>query len=145
MLTGRKVSLTLAFAVLVVLAFGASCKGFFVDPKLTTITVTPATPQIVTGDTPTKMTATGTYDDNSTKDLSGSVTWTMNPTGFATIDKVGNLSGTTPTTSSVNLSAALGIISGQTTFTVALGNVSAITVTPNSTSCLLYTSDAADE
>jgi hypothetical protein len=124
----------LAFAVLVVVAFGASCNGFFVDPKLTTITITPATPQVVTGDTATKMTATGTYDDNSTQDLSGSVTWTMNPTGFATIDKVGKLSGTTPTTSPVTLTAALGIISGQTTFTVALGNVTAITVSPSNTS-----------
>jgi hypothetical protein len=134
MLTGRKLPLTLAFAVLVVLAFGASCKGFFVDPKLTTITVTPATPQIVTGDTPRKMTATGTYDDNSTSDLSGSVTWTMSPEGFATIDKVGKLTGTGPTTSPVTLTATLGIISGQTTFTVALGNVSQITVTPSNTS-----------
>ena len=46
MFTGRRLPLTLAFAVLIGLAFGASCKGFFVDPTLTAITISPTAPQV---------------------------------------------------------------------------------------------------
>ena len=132
MLTGRKLLFTLAFGVFLVLAFGAGCNGFFVDPKLTTITITPTTPQLVIGDQPKKMTATGTYDNSDTKDLSGSVSWSMDPNGFATIDNLGNIKGTTATTTAVTLTAAQGAISGQTTFTVVPVTVTSITVTPSS-------------
>jgi hypothetical protein len=136
MFTARRLPLTIAFALLLGLAFGAGCDGFFVDPKLVSIAVTPATPQLVTSAVnPTKMFATGTYDDNSTKDLSSQVAWTMVPTGFATIDSNGNLKGTVATTSSgVTLTASLGAISGATTFTVAQGGVTKITVSPTNLS-----------
>ncbi len=44
MLTGRKLSLTLAFGVLVIVAIGASCKGFFPDNTLSTVAIQPPTP-----------------------------------------------------------------------------------------------------
>ncbi len=49
MLTGRKLALTLAFTVLVVVAFGMSCNGFFTDPTLSSIAIQPPTPQIEIG------------------------------------------------------------------------------------------------
>ncbi len=44
------------------LTFGVGCRGFFVNPTLTTITVGPATPSVQQGST-LQMTATGTFDD----------------------------------------------------------------------------------
>jgi hypothetical protein len=47
----------------------SSCRGFFVNPTLKIITVTPVTPTIAVGSTK-QMTAAGTYDD--TRQLTGS-------------------------------------------------------------------------
>jgi hypothetical protein len=85
MLTGRKLPLTLAFVVLVGLAFGASCKGFFVDPVLTSITISPASPQVELSKTQ-QLTVFGTYDDGSRKQVKSGVNWSTAPTGIASID-----------------------------------------------------------
>src|SRR5208283_4971902 len=53
MLIGRKLALTLAFTVLVAVAFGVSCRGFFVKPTLASITIQPATPSVELGQTAT--------------------------------------------------------------------------------------------
>src|SRR5258708_19719657 len=65
MLNGRKLALELAFTVLVAVAFGASCRGFFPKPTLQSLAVGPATPTLQTGPTNNtrQMTAGGTYDD----------------------------------------------------------------------------------
>lgn len=53
MFTGRKLALTLAFTVLVVVAFGVSCKGFFVKPTLASITINPTAPSVQLGQSTT--------------------------------------------------------------------------------------------
>ena len=55
-----------------------------------------------------RFTATGTYTDNSTQDLTSSVTWTSTSIGIASIS---------------NLGLASSVNTGQTTITAALGNV----------------------
>jgi hypothetical protein len=138
MFAGRKLPLTLAFVVVVALAIGVSCKGFFVDPTLTSIAVGPATPTI-TNSTPNstqtqQFTAVGTFNDGSTG--STPVTWSSsNSTTVATISSSGLATakgvGTTTITAT---STKIPTIAGSTTLTVVPANVTSITVTPSSQS-----------
>ena len=135
MLTGRKLALTLAFTVLVALALGVSCRGFFVQPTLTAIAISPPTPTITTGTSGNtqQFRAVGTYDDGS----SGStpVSWSStDPTTIASITTSGlatalGVGTTTITATSIKLPS----IAGTTTLNVVLGGVTSITVTPSST------------
>ena len=130
MFTGRKLPITLAFGVLLGLAFGASCKGFFVDPTLTSIAITPPSPQVQEGKT-VQLTATGTYDDGSKKNITGSAAWTETDSGssaVATVDKSGLVTGVTAGTATINASKD-GIV-GSTTVTVTLANLTKIDITP---------------
>jgi hypothetical protein len=61
-----------------------SCKGFFFDPTLSSITVTPVTPSVATGSTK-QMTETGTDNDGSTKNITSSVTWSSSDDAEATV------------------------------------------------------------
>ena len=133
MLTGRKLPFTLAFAVLVVLAFGEGCHGFFVNPTLTGVAISPPTPTIANSQTQ-QFTAVGTFNDGS----SGStpVVWTSDkPTTVASISSSGLATsvgvGTTTITAT---STKLPSISGTTTLTVVPANVTGIIVTPSNQS-----------
>jgi len=128
MFTRRKLPLTLAFVVLIGLAFGASCKGFFVDPVLTTIAVGPSNQSVEVNDT-LQMSARGTYDDGSTKNITGSVLWSSSDTGAASISKGGLVTGVSAPGSST-ISASLDTITGTATVNVVLTGVTAITVSP---------------
>jgi hypothetical protein len=128
MFTGRKLPLTLAFVVLVALAFGASCKGFFVDPVLTSITIGPTGQNVQMGDT-LQMSARGSFDDGSTKNLTSSVLWSSDPSEVATISKGGLVSAKGPGVASV--SATLDTISDSTDVNVVLTDVTAILIAPD--------------
>ena len=135
MFTGRKLPLTLAFVVLIGLAFGASCKGFFVNPTLTAVNISPATPTITNGtsDNTQQFKAVGTFDDGSHKNTA--VTWASTlPTTVASIDSAGlatakGVGQTTITATSIDVPS----LSGTTTLSVVQANVTSITVTPSST------------
>jgi len=92
MVTNRKrVQVIVSTGVLFLLSIVAtSCNGFFVDPVLQTITVTPATPGILVNGTQ-QMTATGTYDDGSQKNLTGTSSWTSSDLTVATVTASGGL------------------------------------------------------
>ena len=146
MLIGRKLPWTLAFVVVVALTVGVSCKGFFVDPTLTSIAVGPATPTI-TNSSPTQaqtqqFTAVGTFNDGTTG--STPVTWSSSSTSVATINSSSGLATATGvgTTTISATSTKTPTIAGTTTLTVVPANVTAITVTPSSqsttTSSLIY-------
>ncbi|MEM9378916.1 MAG: Ig-like domain-containing protein [Planctomycetota bacterium] len=60
--------------------------------ELVSIAVTPATPSIALG-TDQAFTATGTYTDASTQDLTTTVTWASSAAGVATISNVGGSEG----------------------------------------------------
>jgi hypothetical protein len=85
---------------------------------LNSIAVTPANPSIV-GSASQQFTATGTYSDNSTQNLTSSVIWNSGTPAVATISAGG-------------LASAIGV--GASTITATLGAVSAsttLTVTPS--------------
>ena len=81
------------------------------SPTLTSIAVTPVSPSILIGASQ-QFTATGTYSDNSTQNLSNRVTWTSSNTGVATINTNGLATGGSAGTTTI--SVALGVVSGNT-------------------------------
>lgn len=140
MFTGRKLPITLVFVVLVGVAIGASCKGFFVDPVLQTIVISPSAPQ-VNVDKTLQLQAFGTYDDGSRKQIKSGLSWSSDTTDVATIDPVtGLLSGVTP--GSATITASSQGLDGTAQGTV-IGNVTAITVSPTSASVAIGQSGVA--
>jgi uncharacterized protein YjdB len=94
-------------------------------PTLASIAVTPASPTVAPGSS-VQLKATGTYSDQSTKDLTSSATWTVDQSSIATVS-AGNVTGVAPGTAKIT--ATSGSVSGSTSVTVALQLVS-ITLTP---------------
>ena len=84
-------------------------------PTLTGIEVTPANPTIVNG-TNQQFTATGTYSDASTADITSSVTWASNTPTVATISSGGLAHAVSQGSSTIT--ATLGAVSGHTLLTV---------------------------
>jgi uncharacterized protein YjdB len=109
----------------------SSCKGFFVDPALSSITVTPATPSVAV-DSTKQMTATGTYNDGSTKNITASVSWSSDDTFVATVSDSGLVTGITP--GIVSVTATSGTISSSTNVTVTVANLVSIAISPTSVS-----------
>lgn len=130
MFTGHKLPLTLAFVVVIGLAFGASCNGFFVDPVLTAIGIGPTGQSVQVGDT-LQMSARGTYDQGQQpKDITGKVLWGSDHPEIATITKAGLVTGVfAPGTTTI--SASLDTITNTTTVKVVLTGVTAITIAPH--------------
>ena len=94
---------------------------------LQSIAVTPANPSIADGTT-LQFSATGTYSDSSTQDLTSQVTWASATTSVATITAAGLATAVATGTSSI--SATLGAISGSTVLTVGAAVLQSIAVTP---------------
>jgi probable HAF family extracellular repeat protein len=95
--------------------------------NLTGITVTPATPTIPKG-AAQRFTATGTYSDGTTADLTGSVSWSSSNSRIATIDSSGLLS--THVRGTTTVTATAGSISGSTLATVGPKKLVSLTITP---------------
>src|SRR5947208_17015710 len=124
--TTRKIQLLLAFAALAMLALSLGCRGFFVNPTLTGITVGP-TATIQQGKT-VQMSATGNFDDGTTKALGKGVYWSSATDTVATIDSTtGIVTGASQGTSVIT--GEHGSISGTATLTVSLANITARKVT----------------
>jgi hypothetical protein len=85
------------------------------QPPLTSITVTPANSTLNAG-TALQYTATGTYADNVSKDISASVTWTSSNPAAATISSTGLANALT--TGSTTITATSGMVQGIASLTV---------------------------
>jgi len=102
---------------------------------LVSIGMTPTSPSIANG-TSQQLTATGTYTDNSTQNLTTSVTWSSSDTTIAAVSNATGFNGLTTTLKQgvVTVTAALGGVSGSTTLTVTPATLESIAVTPTSSS-----------
>jgi hypothetical protein len=100
---------------------------------LVSIAVTPAHPSIANGLTE-QFTATGTYSDNSTKDLTTQVTWASSTTTAATISNASGSQGLASSAApgSTTITATSGAISGSTGLTITAATLVSIAVTPAS-------------
>jgi hypothetical protein len=121
----NKVRIIAATGTLMLIAAALGCNGFFVDPVLTSMTVGP-TATINEGGT-VQMSAVGTYNDGSQQSLS-SLSWSSDTPSVATVSGSGLVTGVTP--GSATITGASGTVSGTATITVALQNVTGITVSP---------------
>ena len=127
-----------ALAVLATLAFAISCRGFFVKPTLSSLSVGPATPSIQTGtaNNTVQMFAVGTFNDGSTGNPQ--VTWSI-ASGSGSSGTVANISpgglvtsestGTATVTATATQNPA---ITGTQTVTVIVGCIQSITIQPTS-------------
>ncbi len=106
---------------------GGSTTLTVTGPTLTSIAVTPANPSISKGLTD-QFTATGTYSDNSTQNITNSVTWVSVTSGVATISSAGLAKGVGTGTSTIQ--ATLGNVTGSTILTVTAATLTSIAVTP---------------
>jgi trimeric autotransporter adhesin len=124
-----------AFSMLLMLALGIGCRGFFVNPTLTALTVTPSSVSLIEAQT-RQLSATGTFDDGSTKDLTGGADWTTSDAAVATVTaglvkaaaSISNPPGT------ATITATSGTFTATSTVTVNTGPLTAITIsttTPN--------------
>jgi hypothetical protein len=96
---------------------------------LTSIAITPASPSIAKGSIQ-QFTATGTFSDASTQNITSSVTWTSLKTSVATISGAGLATGVTAGSSTIQ--AASGSITGTTTLTITIAapTLNSVAVTP---------------
>jgi len=107
------------------------CSGPIKTPTktLTSIAVTPASPAHLKVGATQQFTATGTYSDSSTADISATVTWASGTTATATITASGGLAtgvaqGTTQITASMGTVTSPGV-------TLTVISLTSIAVTPN--------------
>jgi len=129
-----KLRLIGAFVALASLALAVSCRGFFVDPVISSLAVGPANPTIETGaqNNTVQMTASGTNNDGSLAD-NPSVSWTITPTSVATISANGLVTsaatGTATVTATSNQNPAVSATQG---LTVTVGCIASIALDPTS-------------
>ncbi|MDP3158216.1 MAG: Ig-like domain-containing protein [Archangium sp.] len=106
--------------------------GRFVEvtpAELTSIAVTPASPSVAAGFT-RQFTATGTFSDSSTQDLTTQVTWTTGTPAVATASNASGSEGlvTALTAGNSTVIATLGAVTGNTTLTVTNATLVSIAV-----------------
>jgi uncharacterized protein YjdB len=103
----------LALATLVGLG-AVACRGFFVNPTLTSISVAPQNASVAIGAT-LQFTATGVNNDGTTGSLHN-LTWSTSASTIATVSTTGVAKGVSAGTATIT--ATEGTISGSSTLTV---------------------------
>jgi hypothetical protein len=129
MLTGRKLALTLAFTVLIALALGVSCTGFFPPNSLTTLSIQPPSPQIEVGANFSQtLQAWGTYQDNTRSQIKTGVEWTSSDNTVLTIGLNSGVATGVGSGGSATITAAAQGLSTTASVNVYLGNITGFEV-----------------
>jgi hypothetical protein len=102
---------------------------------LVSIALTPSNPSVAAGNT-LQFTATGTYSNGSTQNVTAAATWTSSDTGKAAVSNAAGTKGlaTTSSAGSTIISAAVGSVKGSTTLTVTAASLISIAVAPSGAS-----------
>ena len=110
---------------------GGSGSGGSTTKTLVSLVVTPADPGIALGTTQ-QFSATGTFSDNTTQDLTTSATWGSSVTSVATIsnDAGSNGRATSVGTGTTTILVGSGGLSATTTLTVTAATLVSVTVLP---------------
>ncbi|MFZ3264733.1 MAG: Ig-like domain-containing protein [Terriglobales bacterium] len=127
---GKKLPLTIAFAVLLVAAFGAGCKGFFVPPTLTSITINPTAPSVQLDQTAIVQ-AYGVNSINQGMYLTSGVSWSSSDDTIVTVTGSGSGTLTGVATGTATITAASESVTNTATATVYI-TVSTLSITPTS-------------
>jgi uncharacterized protein YjdB len=121
-----------AAAIVVLFILSVGCNGFFVDPTLTSVTVSPVNPAVAIKKT-VQLSAFGTYDDGSRKTITSGVAWSSSAPTVATIDQNSGIA-TGVSAGTTTITASDQGLSGTATLTVVPSNVTAIIISPTSAS-----------
>jgi hypothetical protein len=138
--TRRKLQILGSFGILLLMAVAVGCHGFFVDPVLQGISVSTLQSTTLTAvGNSVQLLATGSFDDGSNKNLTGSATWSVSPTGFislstttpglATATQVTN-PGTAVTVQAAAQSSNGTVVKGTLTLTAGASSTLTITSSP---------------
>jgi hypothetical protein len=110
-------------------------------PTLISITVTSTTTTLVAGATQ-NLTAVGNFSDNSTQNLTTSVTWSSSNTAIATVNAQGVVTAVSPGT--VTITATSGSSTGSVNITVTSATTPAVNVMPITVNGSLCSSDTSN-
>ena len=137
-----KLRLVSAIATLATLGLGISCTGFFPPEQLSSITITPSSPNVPLGGT-TQLTATGTNTDSSPAGtITGKVSWSSS-SGAVGVNSSGLLSGNDLSSTPATITAQYQGVSATASATVCVENGTNFTITLNpSTVTVSQTSQA---
>ncbi|NVN92883.1 MAG: DUF3443 family protein [Desulfuromonadales bacterium] len=129
------------FIMLLLLAVISGCgggggSGGSTPRKLVSITINPASPSIAAG-TVQQFSATGTFSDSTTQDLTAAATWTSSNSQVAAINVTGR--ATTITTGTTTISASWGGISGTTPLIVTSATLVSLAIQPTNPSIAVGT------
>lgn len=120
----HKLRLAGAFAALATLGLAVSCKGFFVNPTLTSVAISPTAPAVEQGQT-VQLQAFGTYDDGSRNQIKTGTSWSSDTPAVASVDpNTGILSGVTPGTAGISVSAQALTSSATATVFIVINSIS---------------------
>ena len=115
--------------VLALLATAVGCGQFFPGGNtITSLAVAPASATVQPGVTQ-QYTATATYGNNTTADVTSQVTWSTTPTNVATIVSGGLLTAVSLGTATVKAQSSNGVIA-TTAVTVTQKTVTSISIAP---------------
>ncbi len=121
----RRVILTTAIAFLLCLVW-ASCSGFFINPSLSSIFITPAATTVAISGSQ-QLIATGTYSDGSKNTLTGdTVGWSTSDNTVATVTNGGLVKGVA--TGTATITATDQGVSGTAAVTVTVQNLTSIII-----------------
>ena len=121
----HKLRLAAAFAALATLALAVSCRGFFVNPTVTSLAIGPANLSLAPA-TSFQMSATATYSDGSTSDATGKSVWQSTDESVATFPTPGDL-----TAVSLTQLESQGVFPGTTSVSASIGTVASSSQTVN--------------
>ncbi len=113
-------------------SIGGSAPLSVTAATLTSIAITPAAPSIALG-LNQQLTATGTYSDHSTQNLTGQVTWSSDTISVATTSNASATAGqaTSVAVGTTHITATLGAVtSPAVTLTVTSASLVSISITP---------------
>jgi uncharacterized protein YjdB len=125
--TEQRFRLIASFAGIVLLILAVGCHGFFTNPVLQSITLSPAAPSVAVGSTQ-QMTAIGNFDDGSRDTLTSGVTWSASDATIATVSSTGLVTGVKA--GNTTITATSGSISGTAQVTVTPSKLVSIAITP---------------
>jgi hypothetical protein len=124
----QKLRLIGALAALATLALAISCRGFFVAPTVTALTLSPTTPTVPLGGT-LQMVAYATFNDGSTGNVSSKATWTSD-SGIITVSPGGLLTGVTLGSTTATITAVDQTITQTATASVCVEGGSSFLISP---------------
>jgi len=132
MSNGRKLSLALTIIAALALAFAVGCRGFFVKPTLSSITINPSSPSVQVGQT-TTLQAFGVDSTGQGSNLTSGVSWSTSDPNTATVTGNGSAVLKGIALGTVTITASAQSVTNTATATVFI-TVSNMSILPQSQS-----------